>query len=154
MDEFIRKMLLLRHMRGDALAQEPRGFHGPCVRPVYEGALHATAWSSTRFPLRATHETFTPHSTRHGTSRAETNTMFVAERTCGDSRDPPLTRTYAQSRAELGSSRARVPYVAGCEFSPPTVLRTAALQSKSIRSLPAYSTERPAACALRNNNQR
>ena len=47
--------------------------------------------------------------------------------------------THAQSRAEIGSSRARVPYTAECQFSPPTALRPAALQSKRSRYLPAYA---------------
>lgn len=49
-----------------------------------------------------------------------------------------LTRTDAQSRAQLESPRARVPYIAGGEFSASPLLRTAALRSKPTRPLAAY----------------
>ena len=45
---------------------------------------------------------------------------------------------HAHSRPDLETSRARVPYVAGCEFSPQSLLLTGALTSKSKRYLPAY----------------
>ena len=47
-------------------------------------------------------------------------------------------RTHAQPRADLESPRARAPYMAGREFSPPTVLRADTLQSKSKRFPTAY----------------
>ena len=63
---------------------------------------------------------------------------FVAETSRRDFVDSSLVPTHAQSRAGIESPRARVPYIAGCEFSPATVLRAAALQSKSKRFLTAY----------------
>ena len=51
-------------------------------------------------------------------------------------------RTTAQSRAYLEPSRARVPHMAGCEFSTATVLRASALRSKRSRSLAAYGAAR------------
>ena len=52
--------------------------------------------------------------------------------------NPSGARSHALPRAELEPLRARVPYIAGCEISPSTVLRAAALQSKRTRSLVAY----------------
>ena len=49
-----------------------------------------------------------------------------------------LVRTHAQSRAQLESPRARVSYNAGCGFSPATVVRTGAQQSKRPGFLVAY----------------
>ena len=43
----------------------------------------------------------------------------------------------------IESPRAPAPYMAGCEFSNSTVLRTAALQSKSKPSLAAYGAGQP-----------
>ena len=63
---------------------------------------------------------------------------FVAERSWGDLYNRTRVRTHAQSRAELESYRARVPYMGGCDSSPATVLRLGALKSKSKRSRPAY----------------
>ena len=47
-------------------------------------------------------------------------------------------RIHAQSRADLESPRAGVPYLLRCDFSPPTVLRTPALQSNRKRFRAAY----------------
>ena len=44
--------------------------------------------------------------------------------------DSSIVRTDAQSCAQLEYPRARVLYMAGCEFSPLTLLRPVALQSK------------------------
>ena len=63
---------------------------------------------------------------------------FAAGRRRRDFRNPPPARFSAQSREQLESSRAWVPYIAGCEFSPATMLRAAALQSKQTGSLAAY----------------
>ena len=52
--------------------------------------------------------------------------------------DSSLVRTHAQSCAEIESPRVRGPHTAGCEFSPATVLRRAALRLKRQRSLVAY----------------
>lgn len=52
-----------------------------------------------------------------------------------------LVRTHAQSRAGIESSRARVPYTAGCEFSLATVMRIVALHSKLTRFLATYVAE-------------
>ena len=49
-----------------------------------------------------------------------------AERCSGDFGDTSLMRTPAQSGAALESPRARVPYIAGYEFSPATALRSGA----------------------------
>ena len=69
---------------------------------------------------------------------------FMAERRRGDLGDPPHVPTHAQSRAEIGSSRARVPYMAGGEISLATMMRAPALQSKWARSPAAYADENPA----------
>ena len=72
----------------------------------------------------------------------DAHVVNVVERRRGDFSDPPGMRMRAQSRAEIESSRARVPNIAGCEFPPPTVLRTAALQSNSKRFRAAYGHHR------------
>ena len=64
--------------------------------------------------------------------------MTGAGTRCWSFRDPSHVRTHAQSRAELESSLARKPYMAGCEISPATRLRTDALQSKWTDSPAAY----------------
>ena len=58
-------------------------------------------------------------------------------RRSGDIADLSLGRNHAQSRAELESSRARVPYIAGCEFSFAPMMRTPALKLKSKSTLAA-----------------
>lgn len=63
---------------------------------------------------------------------------FVAETRCQGFGDSSLVRTRAQSRAEIESPRARVPYMAGWEFPPATVVSPDALVSKRKRSLVAY----------------
>ena len=70
------------------------------------------------------------------------NVMNVAERRRGDFGDSSRVRTHAQTRAEIESPRARGPYMAGCEISSATVLRTAALRLKRQRSLVAYGQRR------------
>ena len=67
------------------------------------------------------------------------NVTFVAVTITRNSSNSPRVRTHVQSCAELESLRARVPYMAGYEFSPSTLLRAAALQSKSTRSVAAYA---------------
>ena len=67
--------------------------------------------------------------------------MNGAGRIGGDSPNRSHVPTHAQSSAEIEFSRARVPYVTRYAFSRPTVLRTAALQSKWRRSLAAYGAE-------------
>ena len=69
--------------------------------------------------------------------------MFIAERRCREICNSSPVRTHAQLRPEIESSRARVPYMAGCEFPPATVLRPGARQSKSKRFLPVYGAEQP-----------
>ena len=64
--------------------------------------------------------------------------MNGAGRRRGEFCDSPILRECAQSRPELECPHARVPPMAGGEFSPSTVLRVAALQSKSKRFLGAY----------------
>ena len=68
---------------------------------------------------------------------------FVAERGRGDFANRSRARPHAQSRAELESLRARVPYIAGCEFSPATVLRGTAHSAYRKRFLGAYGSHRP-----------
>ena len=53
-----------------------------------------------------------------------------------------LVRTHAQSRADLESSRTRIPYIAGCEFAHAPVLRAGVPESKHRRSL-AYAAANP-----------
>ena len=62
---------------------------------------------------------------------------FVAGRSCGEFGDSSPVPPHAQSRAELEPPRARVPYTAGCKFSPTTVLRAL---MRSIRSRRATSS--------------
>ena len=60
----------------------------------------------------------------------------------------------AQSRAGargVPSPRARVLYMAGCEFFPPTIVRTRALQSKQTGSLAAYGARNLTACPSRTD---
>ena len=52
--------------------------------------------------------------------------------------DSSPVRTHAQSCAEIESPRARIPYIAECEFSTSTMLRASALQLKRKRFLAAY----------------
>ena len=79
---------------------------------------------------------------------------FVAGRRCREICDSPLVRTHAQSRVELESPRARVPYIAGCEISPATVLRADALRSNRTRSRAAYGAGRLTAQHLSQELQR
>ena len=72
------------------------------------------------------------------------NTMgsLVAE-TCGrESAESPQVRTHAQKRAEIESSRVRASLAAKYDLFPTTVLRPAALSSKSKCSRTAYATAR------------
>ena len=63
-----------------------------------------------------------------------------------------LVRTHAQSRAGIESSRARVPYTAGCEFSPETAVRADA-QAKNPKSFrAAYAHNRSGVGALRRSS--
>ena len=81
--------------------------------------------------------------------------MFIAGRKSVEFCASSLVRTDAQSRAEIESPRARVPYMAGCEFTSATVLRTTALQLKRSRFLAAYGHRHTTQRALRpfNKNQ-
>ena len=67
---------------------------------------------------------------------------FVAERGCREIRDSSPVRTHAQSRAELESPRARVPYMAGREFSLATVLLGSAQTDYWKCFLGAYGSHR------------
>lgn len=67
----------------------------------------------------------------------------VAGRRRADFCDPSHVRTRSQSCAEIESSRARGPYTAGYEIHPQTEMRTATLQSKRQRFLPAYGPAHP-----------
>ena len=67
---------------------------------------------------------------------------FGAGRRRGDFRDSSRVPAHAQSRADIESSRARVPYIAGCEISPATVLRAAALANYSKCFRAAYGHNR------------
>ena len=98
------------------------------------------AWSPDALHAEGDRTGVRAHSPRRGT--------FVAGRGRRNSVDSSHTRTHAQSRAELESPCARVPYMAGCKFSASTVLRTAALQSKSKRFLHAYDARDLAARRL------
>ena len=65
---------------------------------------------------------------------------FETERGCQEFCDPPRVRTSAYSRAELESPRTWILYSAGAELSATTMLRAAALKSKSTRSLGRTAT--------------
>ena len=56
--------------------------------------------------------------------------------------ESPVVRTHAQSRAELESPRARVPYLAGYEYSAATVLPAHAQAKYSKRFRAAYGRDR------------
>ena len=58
---------------------------------------------------------------RRGVSQSDG--MFGAGTRRGDLRDPSGVRPDAQSRAQIESSRARVPYIAGCEIFPTAEMR-------------------------------
>ena len=68
--------------------------------------------------------------------------MNIAGTERGEFCDLSLVRTRAQSYAGIECPRARVPYLAGCQNSPATVLRASALQSKSARFLAAYGADK------------
>ena len=76
------------------------------------------------------------------------NVMNGAERRRREFCNSSRVRTCPQSRPEIESSRARVPYIAGCEISPATVLRGDAQARYSRRFRPAYGPYRPRAEAL------
>ena len=61
--------------------------------------------------------------TRNHPSSPSRTTLVVSTRR-REFRDSSLTRIHARSRAALESSRARVPYVAGCELPPGTRVLT------------------------------
>jgi len=67
-----------------------------------------------------------------------TRTTFAVTTRRQELWDTSRKRTPARSRAELESSRARVPYIAGCELSSRTRLRTGALVNNPTRYPPAY----------------
>ena len=96
-------------------------------------------------------ERFPPIAISHG---ALSWVTLVAERRRREICDSSLVRTHAQPRAELEFPRARVPYMAGCESSPPTVLRTGALTSKWKRDLAAYASLRSTTRRLAKPQQR
>ena len=70
------------------------------------------------------------------------NVMNVAGRRRGEFVNPPRVPTHAQSCAEIESPRARIPYIAGCEISPATVLRGDAQAKNSKRFRAAYGHHR------------
>ena len=96
----------------------------------YTGALRIGQFSGFP-PFAVDRLTVKQHQSVHG--------RFVAETRCREFFDSSIVRTDAQLCPQLESSRAWVPYRAGYEFSPSTVLRAAALQSKPSRSLAAYA---------------
>ena len=80
------------------------------------------------------------------------NVMNVAGRRCGESCDPSNVRTNAQSRADIESVRAWIPYMPELKFSPATVMRTGVLLSKSTRFHAAYGQHRPQPRALHRSS--
>jgi len=64
--------------------------------------------------------------------------MFPAERGCREIRASSIVRADAQSCAHLESPRTRDPYRTEWEFSPATVLRTAAQSHYRTRYPGAY----------------
>ena len=110
-----------RAIRLRTTADRDQTFQGRAVNRSATSNRHATIARAASSPRRDSPQvTFGP-GTRRGT--------------LPDRSDVPPD---AQSRAPIESSRAQVPYNDGCEFSPTTVLRPAALQSKRTRSLAAY----------------
>ena len=73
--------------------------------------------------------------------------MNGAERRRGEFYNPSVTRTPAQSRAELESPRARVPYIAGWEFPTTTDVRVNAHDTYSNCFRAAYGHYRPSVLA-------
>lgn len=73
---------------------------------------------------------------------------FGAERGCPEIRDSSIERPHAQPRADLESPRARVPCMAGSDFSPATVPRGTAHTAYWKRFLGAYGSHRPSARTL------
>lgn len=76
-------------------------------------------------------------------ARRTSQTTNTAETRRREIFDSSTVRTNAQSRAQLESPRARVPYTAGGEFSLATVLRGSAHTAYSKRFLDAYGSHRP-----------
>ena len=103
----------------------------PCLRP-------ATAHSPTEGETQPIHRQRTHDFTGLTATAPAQFTTFGAGTRRREICDSSLVRTSAQSRAKIELSRARVPYIAGCEFSFATATRASTLRSKSTRSLVAY----------------
>ena len=85
-------------------------------------ARRAARWMRRRGPCRVLAQ---------GADRA-----FIAETRCREFFDRSHARTRAQPRAALEFPHGRVPYILGCEFPSPTVLRVGA----QIHHPPRYPT--------------
>ena len=109
------------------------------LRPDHHGGGLPRHPPSSDFPSARGHSTLASYR-----PLPEAGT-FGAGRRGSDLPDSSLVRIDAQSRAQLESPRARVPYMAGSEFSPATVLRGAAHTSYWKCFLGAYGSHRPSA---------
>ena len=84
----------------------------------------------------------TPETSRFTPSRTPASGTFVVSTRRREFRESSLMRTHARSRAELESPRARVPHIAGWEFSSGTRLRSGAHVKYPTRYPPAYAPAR------------
>ena len=104
---------------------------------------HRTGGATDPLPFRVSQDLGPLSTAGHPAARRKPARHSCQGRHVGNSSNRSNVRTHAQSRAELEPSSARVPYIAGCEFSRPPALRTAALQSKSKRCRVAYGAGHP-----------
>ena len=143
---------------------DPRRLQRPCRRAPAVAHHGTTAPSApTRgdtpalkfrcFLIACTRSIAGPVPTATGGSQSRLRPLLSGLSRCLDARAPgrlgqgeegrislnrPTVPTHAQPRAALELSRARAPYIAGCEFSAPTVLRIAAQAPYWTRYPAAY----------------
>ena len=109
-------------------------------------AFHALTPATTHGPAPRERQTVGGRLTYAGLEPAAASEKVVMTFVVSTRRrelwDSSLMRTHAQSRAELESPRARVPFEVGCDLSPETRLRTGAHVKYPTRYPPAYAPSR------------
>ena len=112
--------------------------------PVGEGVRGFSGWYLTgEFALRATEGGVPPQLGRGRLGQIPSLVTFVAGRGRVQFQNPPRARSREQSRADVESPRAQVPYTAEDKISLPTTMASDALQLKRARCLAAYGAEHP-----------
>ena len=121
-----------RHARTFAMHTRPstRSIHRRLRQTDRRNRVSGVAWATSAVHSERDRVDVGPHSTGFAT--------FVAGRRRGEFCASSHMRKHAQSRAEIESSRARVPYTAGCEFSAATGVRAPAQPEYSKRFRGAY----------------